>query len=547
MTKPGDPSPGNGPPEAPDSVRAVGRGFLSITLAKVWFLVTGTILNIGLPRLLGNAARFGEYRVANAFLTIINMVMITGTIQAVSKLVSEQDGRSRRIRATALRLQLWIGGGLALLMVAGADWIAQAWFQDAGLAPYLRIGALVVFAYGFYAVQVGVLNGLKRFSLQAGLDASFSTLKTALMVGAVLAGLSVAGAFWGFALAAAAILLASLLVIRRVLPASDTPGTPQHVALLPFMTQVMLYTLALNSLLQIDALLIKALATTPFLESLQTPAGRAHLALIPALSGLLPTPFDPALLARPLTEESASLLAGLYGAVKNVSLIPYQIIIAITFVVFPLVSRATFDEDHERARRTIRQTMRFTFLLAGLLAVTLASVRDPLAVLLFGPAYAVGAPAMGVLLLSTVFFTLFVVANTVVTGAGRPGASLALGVVAAALAAAAVAASMRLATRFDALLDGAAWALLGGMAVAAAVALVYLKRAFGAVLPWASFARTALATAGGFGVSFAWQPHGALGVLGWMAGMGLAFLALLALTGEFTREDLALAMKLRRG
>jgi O-antigen/teichoic acid export membrane protein len=521
------------------TARTVGRGFLLITGAKLWFLVTGTVINIGLPRLLGNAARFGEYKVVSGLLSIVNMVMIAGTLQAVSKLVSEREGNARPVLASARKLQALVGGGLGLVFLLGADLIATGLLRDAGLTPYLRIGASIIVFYAFYAVQVGVLNGQKRFAPQAGLDTTFSTMKMLFMVGAVLAGWSVAGAFAGFAVAAGVVLLISIPVVRRVLPPkADSDAEFSPLRLFSFMGQVMLYTLALNALLQLDAVLVKALSAGPFARALTNGAGPAHAAALARASGLLPGDLSVTALLAPLARESTSMLAGLFGAVKNVSVIPYQLILSVTFVVFPLVSRATFDDDQEATRGYIRATLRFTLLLVTLFGLLLFSVREPLVVVLFGEVYRMAAPALGILLGATVLFSLFVVINTVITGAGRPGVSLLLGAVAAVISASAVSMAVLLAGSFAGVLMSTALALVLAMVLAFGGALAWLLKTYGWVVPTATAARTLAAAAAGLAVAWAWQPAGLIQVLLQACAVGLTYLATLALTGEFTREDL---------
>jgi stage V sporulation protein B len=518
--------------DASESARDVGRGFLVITGAKLWFLVTGTVLNLALPRLLGNAARFGEFRVVNGLLTIVNMVLISGTIQAVSKRVSERESSARAVRRAAHRLQALVGGTLALLFLAGAGPIAAVALQDEALAPYLRLGAVVIACYAFYAVQVGVLNGLKRFAWQAALDVTFSTSKAVSMVGLVLAGFAVTGALAGFALAALLVLGLSLLVVRRVVPRApvgDVEGS-DDVRLAGFLGQVMLTTLAVNALLQLDTVLLKALSAGPFLAVLTGADAQARADLMAAttaaLGGAAPTAPDAAGLAR----EAASALAGLYGAAKNVAVIPYQLILSITFVVFPLVSRATVDHDRERTETYVRQTLRFTTLLTTWFALMLFLARRPLLALLFGSGYGLAGPALGLLLAGVVPFSLHVVAGTVITGAGRPGVSLALGAVSALLATAAVGGAVAWAPGFEGALTDAAGALLAATVVAAVLPLAWLRAAFGPVVPWATLGRVGVAAAV-LVIAAAWVPLEGLAGLAMAAGLGgLGFpLALVAL------------------
>jgi hypothetical protein len=52
---------------------------------------------LGLPIFFGSAEQFGVFKVVTEAIGLLNMVMITGTLQAVSKLVSEQPDRANRM------------------------------------------------------------------------------------------------------------------------------------------------------------------------------------------------------------------------------------------------------------------------------------------------------------------------------------------------------------------------------------------------------------------------------------------------------------------
>lgn len=369
--------------------RAAQRGFLVITGAKVWFLVTGTVLNIGLPRLLGDPARFGDFGVVNTFISIFNMVVIAGGLQVVSKRVSENPASVRAVRARTLRLMAAVTVPLCCAIVAGADLIAREIFHDATLANLLRFAALITLAYGFYAVLIGVLNGLKRFTQQALFDIVFATLKLTLILGAVLAGFSVLGAFAGFAAAALTIATAAWFVTRPI--AANAPATPtdSNVAVGVFMLQVMGYTFMVNALLQGDVLVLKSASYSPALDSLTSGSGVDQLAVLAATTG-----WSPEVLLEPAITSATSVLSGLYRATKNVSLISYQAVIAITFVIFPLVSRATFQSDRSATNRYVRQTVRVASLLVIFVASMLAAGGEPLLALLFGDSYRLAAPAL---------------------------------------------------------------------------------------------------------------------------------------------------------
>jgi len=470
-----------------DDAVTAGRGFLLIAGAKVYFIVASALLALGLPRMFGDPGLFGQYRVVNSLISILNMVMIVGTIQAVSKLVSENESRAQSVRSTAIRLQLFIGGTVAGCMALFAQPIATGLFQDAALAPYIRIGSIVTFFYAIYAVFVGLLNGMKRFSVQAGVDILFSTLKVGLIVGLVLAGWGVMGAYTGFAIAATIIAVVGGFVASRNLPPTTDAVTKSDLGTL--LAPILLSTLMVNLIIQLDILGLKGMVHTPVLNHFESNEGQQRIGwLLSPLGGLPPEG-----MAKAFAGEATDRLAGLFGGAKNISLLPYQATFALTFVVFPLVSKATFDNDRERASATIGQALRFALIVAGLLCVTLSAVGGPMLNILLGPGYGASAGALNVLLVATVMLALLVLSVTILNSARKERTALVLTAVTAAVIAGVL---FTLLSAPDDLREGilmsAAVSTLAGATFGLIAIQIVLARNFSAHIPLDSLARVVL-------------------------------------------------------
>jgi stage V sporulation protein B len=223
-----------------DQTKVVGRGALAIGFAKLYFIFTGLIVQFGLPRLLkwvltrdgmsaeaatpAAQAMYGDYKLVNNTVSQLNNTIITGTIQTVSKFTAEREDGLGNVKRRALILQLCVGGGLALAYALSASFLAalQLGKDQSGahqdLTTAMRISALIVVAYAFYAIFIGVFNGQRKFLAQATFDISYSTLRPAAILGAAAAGLGVLGIFGAFAAAAVMICLAAAFVIRRHRP-----------------------------------------------------------------------------------------------------------------------------------------------------------------------------------------------------------------------------------------------------------------------------------------------------------------------------------------
>ena len=371
-------------------------------------MFSGALISLGLPTLFDlrsdhGAAQFGLYSVVVNLVSIFNMVMITGTLQAVSKIVSETPERGGVVVRRALKLQLLVGVPVSVGFLVAAPLFASA-LNDPALTPFLRLSGGILLAYCFYAIFVGYFNGKKLFTRQATLDIAFASLKVCLLLGAVYFGFGVMGAIGGFVLTAVIVTTGSAVWVGRTIRAerAEAPSPSTHDAsaeahdlkrLLGFMLSIMAYTFFLNAILRADLFILKwasGVDTSLF-------GGGA--------SG---------------GDELSNQLAGVYSAMQNVARLPYQAVIAITFVVFPIVSRATFEGDADAAKLYIRQTGRYSLLLVGAMVSVLIADRGSLLAALYPAEYAPGAAALLWLALAMMCFALMYVGTTILISAARP-------------------------------------------------------------------------------------------------------------------------------
>lgn len=479
--------------------RNAGRGLLSIVGAKVWFIVTGYAVQLVLPRLLGSPEKFGFYATAMTDVSILNNVLIAATVQTVSKKVSEDESRAGLALRQGLLLQAAWGGAIGLALFVLAPVIATYVKLNPAQASLYRTAAAVVLAYALYAAIVGWLNGRHRFATQAKLDMTFSTLRSALILGGAGLGFGALGAFTGFATAAVVILLIALAVARTGEPGQHSPWRTWIV----FMAPLWLYQACLNGILQLD---VSILSRTAIAASLA--AGTA-------------------------AEEASRVgdrLAGFYRAAQTFAFVPYQLILSVTFVVFPLVAKATSGGDSEAARATIRRAMRFSLLVLLAFAAPMAGAAEGVIRVAYTAEYLPAAQALRVLVLGLVPFALFVIAATAVSGAGRPLISALIAAVSLAVLVVAVRGLIELSGPGEAALVAAAT----GTSIAALVALIAIgvvsMRLFRAFIPPASVLRGLVAAAVGSGVAWG-LPHASrmTAVAALAAGFAAYGVALLAL------------------
>ena len=513
---------------ATDAARA-GRGVIYIAFAKFYFMVTGAVLELRLPAVLGNTV-YGAYGVVNSLVSPFNNVLVTGTIQAVSRFSSQKPETARAVQRAGLRMHLYLGLPMAILFAALAPLTAGFFYDSAKTGP-IMVAAIIIAVYSFYAVFVGTANGRREFHKQAGLDIGSATLRVGGILAMATLGFGLMGAIGGWAAAAITIFAVSLFVVG--LPGRAQAGE-EVVSLRPMVTffvGVAVYLILLNFIMVTDQLLLKRLSTEWFVEH-----GDSALA---ALKSYLPAGalegFD-----KVNPAQAADGQVGYYRAVQTLARLSYQAIIAATFVIFPLISRSTFQQDREATSRYIHTTMRYSLVFATAIAVVLAANPGPMLDLPFQTDYAdAGWPALVALALGNVAFSLFAIIGTILNGAGmtRPAIAIAVLTLAAATAAYLVAIPMFVPGR--ALLTACASATAAAMLLGAVIGGVVLRRKLGAFLPVATAVRVVIAAAAAMAVGRFLPMKTPLGTLIEAAAVGVTFLAVLIVLREFGRDDLA--------
>lgn len=487
--------------------RRAGQGLVAIAGAKVYFIVTSYAVQLLLPRIFGTPEEFGLYSTAMAGLALLNNVLIVATIQSVSKFTSENDEHAPAMLRQALGLQLRLGGLIGLAVFVSAPWLAEL-LLDSQLTRLFRVMAIVVLAYALYAAFVGSLNGRRLFVRQAKLDAVFSTLRTAGILTGAIVGANAFSAITGFSSAAVTIVIAAAIIVGLGRKGSSLPIGEW----LGFMGPIWLYQGFLNGILQID---VQVLKRTVAELAMQSPE---------------------------LVETAASIAnqhVGFYRAAQTFAFVPYQLIIAMTFVVFPLISRATSAGDNETTRQTIRNAFRFSVLILLAVATPIAGAADGVMLIAYPEPYLAGAPALRVLVLGMAAFALFVVAGTVISSAGKPSHAALIGLLGLIVV---VLANRMLLMRVGIGEDTLRACALGtalGMTTALLIAAAVVYRRFHALLAPVTAIRSLVAGAVAYGVA-AYVPHDTrlLSVVALVLG-GAAFVGTLVASGELGRKDLA--------
>jgi stage V sporulation protein B len=203
-------------------------------------------------------------------------------------------------------------------------------------------------------------------------------------------GLGVFGSITGFASAAVVILLVALAMVGLGTRGQKLPLERWT----SFMRPIWIYQAFLNGILLVDVLVMKGALATIATEGGATAEDAARI---------------------------ASENVGIYSAAQKFAFVPYQLMLSLTFIVFPMVSRATSQGDSEGAKRTIQEAVRFALIVLVCVAAPVAGASSGVLRIAYPEEYVAGAGALAIQAAGAAAFALFVITSTALSGAGRPG------------------------------------------------------------------------------------------------------------------------------
>lgn len=499
-------------PDAPreDAARTAGRGGLALFAAKGMFILYGFGQQILLQHLLGPAG-YGEVALVNASVSVVNNVTVAASIQGVSRTVAAAPpGEADRMYRRALGYHAVIAAVVAGGFAAATGPLAGVLHAEHVLGP-MRMVSLVVLLYGLYAPIVGALNGRRRFVDQGGLDIAYGALRTGGIVAGVLL-LSRAGGSgaMGFALGTAG---AAALIVPAALWRAGTgkPGgkDPALAKYLRFLGPVVVAQGCLNLLLRTDFFLLRYFA-----------GEAAHVAGEP--------------------QSAADGLLGVYQGAQLYSFLPYQVLMAITFILFPMLAGAHAAGDREAIRTYTRAGMRLALVLTGLVCGTVAAL--PAHVLRMASPEAIwqnGAEALRILALGMGTLSVLGIGSAVLTSLKREVTAALLTLTAVALVAIGCSGALAAAPLGNGMLVRAAVATSAALGAAMVLGGLLVRRAAGGFVPVLTAVRVPVGIAAAMAAGWKMPWLGKVAVVPQAAAIAAVYVVALVLTGELGRADLA--------
>jgi len=488
-----------------------------VLLAKAFFIVIGLVQQTLLPRVIGLAG-YGALSRVLAVASVVNNVVVSSSIQGVSRSVARARGLEHEALRATLRVHVPLALAAAALFAAAAPLVAR--FEQAPhIEAPLVVAAGVVALYGLYAPLVGMLNGCSQFTRQAALDMTFALLRTAGLLGMgylfVRRGLGGAlGSTLGFVMAAACIV--PLAARRAGLGRSGGEGlaeVPRPSAYLAELMPLALAQLGTNLLMQVDITILGRFLSKAAIFHVQ--AGG-----------------DPA--------KAADEWVGVYRACQLFAFLPYQLLFSVTQVLFPMLARAKAEGDDQAVARYVARGSRIAMMACGLMVSIVVAAPESLLYFAYGTDIAArGKDTLRILALGQGAFAMLGIATTVLASLGRERLAAAITLCACLTVPAACIVAMPTDTfgRPQLLSTSMATSVALGLAlIAGAIAVHRVARAF---VPFWTAVRVGALVLGAFAIG-PYLPHaGRVGAVVTAMGIAAAYLTLLLASGELTKEDAA--------
>jgi stage V sporulation protein B len=502
-----------------DAARTAGRGGLVIVAAKILFIFYGFAQQILLQHLLGEAG-YGEVSLVNASVSVVNNVMVAASIQGVSRTVAAAPpATAGELYRRVLGYHAVIAVIMAAAFAAVSGLVARVLHAE-HVTSALRFVSLIVLLYGIYAPIVGSLNGRKRFVDQGGLDIVYGAMRTAgIALGVLLflrAGQSgTLGFCAGFVGAAALILPAAIWRAGLGKPGGTEPSLKRYLG---FLVPVVIAQGFLNLLLRTDFFLLRYFAG-------ETAA------------------------AQGASQKIADELLGVYQGVQIYAFLPFQILMSITFILFPMLARAHADGDAAAVRDYTRAGVRLSFVFTGLICGTVSALS--MHVLRLASPEGIwknGADALRILALGMGTLSVLGISSAVLTSLRREVEAAAITGAAVVLVALGCAALVPRAALGNSMLVSTAIAASAGLGVAMVIGAALVKRAAGGFVPVLTAVRVPIAIAAAVAAGWKMPWLGKALVVPQAAAIALVYLVALVLLREIGGADLAVVKRaLSRG
>lgn len=465
------------------SMEKMGEGTIYLMISYTILLGCGYIIHFGLGRIFG-PEKYGIFGVILSLLTIIEIFLMKGFKDAVSKYVSEFSSRANVIKNKAIKIELILSSLAFCLYFISAKYIAIL-LKDQNLTNYIRLSAVIIPIMSIYYIYIGYLSGKKEFRKYAIAMGTRQIVKTFIVFLLVLLGFELYGAIIGYIIG-----VAIGLTIAGYFSIDETKESNNFSSrkLINFAIPLVLFSGMTTLLMNLDLLFVKALIEN--------------------------------------TEQ-----IGIYTSALTITRAPYYIFFALSITLLPSISKSTSTNNLPQTQEYISKSLRYLLLLILPLAFFVSGSAGEVIKLTYSSVYISAANPLSILIFGITFITIFYVLATIITGSGNPGVSMAM---ALSLVPIDVGLNLLLIPEYG--LEGAATATTITCLIGLIISAICVKKKFGMLMSGKSFSKILVGSVVLFIIPQFFIVSGLLFIVYAIGMFGVYFLILLALK-EINEDD----------
>lgn len=378
--------------------------FLLLLGAEFIYNISNYVIQFGLGRILG-VADYGRYSLVIGFTTMIIILVGRSVPTAMAKRISENSedfSIIKSIKKTSAKLQFFIITSLTIIFYFLAPVFANI-FNDKSLLSLFQLSALIIPAFALSSFHTLYFNGLKRFDAMTALKVSRGVFRIFWII--VLAyTFSLQGAIWGAILAPLSVFLVAIFIEIFIL---------KHRAIIPKNKDVIPGR-------NLSCTQDKCKRKESFKQSKNTAypwqkiISFAKIFVLFTLFYEFYIRLDLYLIKIILKDD---YLTGIYNSAMTISLIPYYLIFALTFILFPTISSLKAEKNHQKIKKIITKVILLLFVTLIPIALILAFVAPYLIIFFFGVEFTQASQLVPLMLGGTIFATIFFVLASIWNGA----------------------------------------------------------------------------------------------------------------------------------
>jgi stage V sporulation protein B len=357
---------------------AIKKDALLIPIAKLYFMITGYVFQIVIARLLTKSL-IGMFNYVNSVISPVNMILVQGGVQTASHFVSRASPEEiGNIKKKILKLFVSFSISLFIILQLLADKISEIITKDTQNSIYFRIAIIIVLLYSVYAVLIGIFNGRKQFKNQALFDMTYSTLKVFLVSISLFMGFKLYGLLWAWVVAT--IIITVLAYLFSVNKQTKGENSLKYKDIVKFSLPIIISQLFFYILLNLDTWMLGILST----------------------------------------KKMVLLNGGNYLTITTLARIPYQIVISITFIIFPFISNLSQLNDKKSIKSYIETSLRYSILIAAPFVILISAYPSIFLKVIYGQAFVENSVYLSILVVGVLFLALFMINITIITASGKP-------------------------------------------------------------------------------------------------------------------------------